>query len=176
MNPILLTAFNDELEKIAAPMTNAGYYEDKKRMALKSHGLSGAKRMALMRSYQKDRSEDKARTARGAGLGALGGGIAGSAAGAALTDAAKPLGKKYLIGALVGGTAGAALLGGKRELERRAAGRAHKDPVSAYAALRKTRSKRFLKNEAKLRATWSAAKRGEKVQGTPLVRVDRRKN
>lgn len=167
MNDILAQAFYAELEKIAAPMTQAGYYEKKRRIATKGFHLPVGTRAKFMREYMAERGEDKPRVARagvagagvGAGLGALG--AEGAAFHRALRGGKVPSRSKTLLAALAGAAALGGVSGGVSEAKRRAAGKAVHDPSKILASLEKTRTPRRLKKEYKLWAARQAAAKGK---------------
>jgi hypothetical protein len=72
---------------------------------------------------------------------------------------------------------GGLLLGGlaalRSEASRQKAKKMSKNPSSVMAELEKTRRRRRVRSEAKTLARVQAARQGRKVQGNPLVRIDR---
>jgi hypothetical protein len=144
-------------------------YNKIRKTAIDSHGMSGKTRMEMMRKSLEARGEDeRRRNYRGAAGAAVG--TAASAAAAKHFGRSKPkaLGYGLAGGALTG--AAAAL---RSESNRLKAKNQAKDPSAVMAELEKTRRKGRVRDEAKTLAQVVAARQGRKVQGNPLIRIDR---
>jgi hypothetical protein len=151
--------------------------------------------MEMMQQSLEGRGEDKRRrnyrTMQGGAVGALAGGVGVPAAvigAGALNDV---LGDGDLTAdimehgyrglttgrTLARGAVGGLLLGGlaglRSEANRQKAKKMSKNPTSVMAELEKTRRRRRVRSEAKTLARVQAARQGRKVQGNPLVRIDR---
>jgi hypothetical protein len=144
-------------------------YNKIRKTAIDSHGMSGKTRMEMMRKSLEARGEDeRRRNYRGA---------AGAAVGAAASAAAAKHFGRSLPKTVGYGLAGGALTGAaaalRSESNRLKAKNQAKDPSAVMAELEKTRRKGRVRDEAKTLAQVVAARQGRKVQGNPLIRIDR---
>ena len=144
-------------------------YKKMMRTALKSHGMSGQRRMEMARESLEGRGKDERRTAYSTLKGTVAGTLAGGAI-SSLLGGSK--GKSALVGTATGLLSGGAS-GLRSEANRLNAAKASKNPSAVMAELAPTRTKRRVRDEAKTLAKVVAARSGRKVQGNPLIRIDR---
>jgi hypothetical protein len=145
--------------------TDPSSYKKMRRTAIKSHGMSGKRRMQLMQKSLEGRGEDKRRTTYRSIAGAAAGGGVGSLTGGST--------RSRVIKGLVGGLGAGTLSGLRSEANRLKAKKKSQSPAAVMAELGKTRTKRRVRSEAKTLAKLQAARQGRKVQGRPLIRIDR---
>lgn len=159
----------DPFEFLGKRPSDPSSYKKMRRTAIKSHGMSGARRMEMMRQSLESRGQDKRRTNYRAAQGGVGGAGLGL-----LAARLKGLGRGATAGvSALSGLAGGSVAGLKSEANRISAAKAARNPSAVMAELEKTRRKRRVRDEAKTLAQVRAAQQGRKVQGNPLIRIDR---
>jgi hypothetical protein len=159
----------DLFQSLGDRPVDPGTYRRMRDAALKSHGMSGERRMELMQQSLEGRGKDKRRTTYQTMAGGASGAIGGTAG-------ALALGKSKGVSALIGSGTGAvtgALFGLRARTNREKALKRSKSPSAVMAELAPTRTKRRVRAEAKTLSKVVAARQGRKVQGDPLIRIDR---
>lgn len=161
----------DPFERLGKRPVDPSSYRKMRRTALKSHAMPMKERMALMKASLQGRGADKRRSNYATAGGAAAGALQGAALGADFGGAAR--GRNALIGGALGALTGGVLGRGVSEAGRHKAKKKAGDSAAIAAELGKTRTGRRLRSESKTMARMMAARQGRKVQGNPLVRIDR---
>jgi hypothetical protein len=160
----------DPFEIFGKRRVDPSSYKKMRRTAIKSHGMSGERRTQMMKDSLEARGDDERRrnyrAMQGLGLGVVG-------AGAAARELGLPVVGTSLKYGLPTGIAAGGLAALRSESNRQKAKKMSKNDSSIMAELEKTRTKKRVRDEAKTLSQVVAARSGRKVQGNPLIRIDR---